>query len=80
MAHVMVMKYNGANVPILGDQACDKLDLEIKRSGKLLLVYCVDAYQKHYTGWEWNDNIFHAMKVSKNNIITKKDNYNVSSR
>ena len=42
--------YDTANVSILGDQACDKLDLEIKRSGKLLLVYYVDDYQKHYTG------------------------------
>ena len=42
-------------------------------------MYCVDNYQKHNTGLKWDKSVFKAMKMSKNNIITKKNNYNGST-
>ena len=67
------------NVFIIDSQSCEESDIKEKKSGILLLMYCVDDYQKHNTGWKWDDNLFKAMKSSKNNIITKKNNHNGST-
>ena len=42
-------------------------------------MYCVDDHQCHVTDWEWNESVFKAIKTSKNNVITKKNNHNGSS-
>ena len=64
---------------IISSQWCDCNKYNREMSGKLLLMYCVDDHQKNCTGWEWNASIWNAMKGSKNNIITKKNNHNGSS-
>ena len=67
------------NVFTIYSQSCYDSHLEEKRSGIILLMYCVDDYQKNNTGWKWDVNVFNAMKLSKNNIITKMNNHNGST-
>ena len=67
------------SIYIINSTRCNNDNYDKKMSGKLLLMYCIDQYQKHCTGWEWNQSICNAMKASKNNIITKENNCNSSA-
>lgn len=70
---------NDTNVYII-DSQCSNVDSKNEvTTGIILLLYCVDDHQCHVTGWEWNQMVFKAIKTSKNNVITKKNNHNGSS-